>query len=276
MTRLEQLIFNICNKKQGSIMFIFKLKSEAKRSKYRFGDNDELFLKKLIDIGIINKEELFCEWLDLLINTLEINARIIDEFPDHFSPDAYFPDLSNKDVGEGAWIRIPTEYGFNIYYAKSSMRKVDYNRTIKNLEAKIKFFERKNTMSDAKSLKKAIKTIDNYNQNEILLAEQAIGIDPYYVAYKASKSKKMYARPHEYELIKDIEFYMNSVSDRIRLKPYFKGDIKDQIFYLQSRGISKNIAIKMVVSGQAYFEVDIKGMIQDEHEANKHFYLSTS
>lgn len=252
MTRLDQLIYNVCNRTGWSFRVSVKLKECAESIGYTFKVNDEPLLRKAVESGLIDVESLYYEYVDT------IGEELDDEI---FYAGSYFPDLVQKSVGEGAWIRVNTDIGFNIYYAKASPKKIDFERKIKEINMRMKF---------AKSLSSSEleKTGLMLNEVKILSLQSQIGIDPYYVSYRKSKSKKKYILPHEYELIKDIEFYMDSVSSRIKLKMYAQNDIMDKVFYMQSRGISKKKAISMCAAGQGYFIVDLKGMINDERAAN--------
>ncbi len=257
MTRLEQLIYNVCNLQKWSISFTFKLKEWAESQTYKFSKTDEKLLAKAVEVGLINKEDLYLEYL----NSIEDESDILDTEP--FYAESYFPELIGKNIGEGAWIRIPTEKGFNVYFAKPSRVKIDFARKERELSIRLNRLDRPDI-----TLKQIEETKTLLEQVNFLSIQRTIGIDPYYVTYRKTKTKKVSVLPHEYDMVNDIDTYTSAVSEHIKLKLYYTADLEDKIFYLQTRGISRATATRMVASGQGYFEVNLHGLIDDERVAN--------
>ena len=257
MIRLEQLIYNVCNLQSWNIFFKFKFKEWAESQTIKFDKTDEKLLAKAVEVGLVGKEDLYLEYL----NSIEDETDILCSEP--FFAESYFPELIGKNIGEGAWIRIPTEKGFNVYFAKPSRVKIDFARRERELEISLNRLDRPDV-----TLKEVTKTKELLERMNFISVQRAIGIDPYYVSYRKTKTKKVSVLPHEYEMVNDIDVYTTAVSEHIKLKLYYTADLEDKIFYLQSRGISRAIATRMVASGQGYFEVNLHGLIDEERVAN--------
>jgi hypothetical protein len=82
-----------------------------------------------------------------------------------------------------------------------------------------------------------------------------------YAKIMKTRTQVEYVLPHQYELVNDIDLYTAAIRDKmnqgaVKYKSLFTMEDKDQIFYLQSRGIDKDTAVLMCKLQQVYFKVD--------------------
>ena len=204
-------------------------------------------------------EEDFFDLLDLRFNFNDEVDEVIFDYQN------FFP--KEKSVEEGKWIKVPTDIGFNIYYAKSSTKKLNetlINRKIKSLQKKL---------NAETNLDKQLK----FTEDLMNLAKEAVtaslleifAYDLKYAKIKISKSKSEFLLPYQYEIINsDIEEYIAAIcdeqnSDAVKFKHIFSSDNEDQIFYIRSRGISKETAILMADLKNAYFIVDTQALLNE-------------
>lgn len=196
-----------------------------------------------------------------------------------FTYENYFPQ-SNKNVEDGAWIKIRNENGFEIHYAKKSSRKRRYdeeyerivqqilmtrNKSIKRLTAELAGSDPilPENVDLTKSQNDKIDALND--EMKELSIRTVIGLPVYEVKINRTKSKTEYYLPYQYELVTDInEFadgYVNGLPG-VNAKMLYTAQNKDAVFYLQSRGISKKNAEMLAALQQTYFTVNMHEAMQ--------------
>lgn len=234
-------------------------------------------LTKTIQSSVINTWE---DFIDLLVEAFGNFEEDLDEPFWEFQN--FFPskDEKNKDVGEGAWIKVPTDIGFNVYYAKRT--KKQFNKT--NIERKLEKLEReadKVSLQVLESLEASQSRVTLITKELKLRAEiielakelkrasmlEVIGMQPYCIKYQVSKTKWVTLLPYQYELAHDIELYVNTIveigkTEALTYRSIFSGLNSDAVFYLQSRGISKDVAIMMTKLRDCFFIFDTAKAMQ--------------
>lgn len=168
----------------------------------------------------------------------------------------------DKDPGEsGAWIKIRTERGFELHFAKRARKKIDYLNDFHKLARK------RTEGKDSQDLEKMMKEM------VYLGFLTRIDASPVFVRYQRTKSQEKYLRPSEYELVDDIDFYIDTFlslkTKNIKMHTIWNERNQDQVFYLQSRGISKERAQLMASMERCWFEVDIIGCCDEYNEQIK-------
>jgi len=197
-------------------------------------------------------EEDFYDLIDL---RFDFNDKLDETI---FQYQNFFPH--DKSVTDGKWIKVPTDVGFNVYYAKPS-RKIP-NET--NITRKVKKLQKQvdNETDIDKKLKLAGETVKLTGE---LLTARYLDIFAYdlkYARIRTSKSKLVHLLPHEYEVVNaDIEEYIAAMSyslnkGAVKFKHIFSSENEEQVFYLRSRGIPKHMAILMADLKNAYFVVN--------------------
>lgn len=195
------------------------------------------------------EDDVWGIYLDAVLGDLKENE--IDYFDNHiedFMCEVYFPAKDKTLPDGGAWIKIRTNTGFEVHYAKKSIRKKRWDELI---EAKLK-------STDLDDLDKAKDKISNLPE---LLIRQAIGKTPYEVYIYRTKTKKEYLLTTQYTIVEDIEQFSNAYMESIAgvySKKLYSYVNKDAIFYLQSRGIPKKVAEVMASLKQLYFIVNME------------------
>jgi hypothetical protein len=218
-------------------------------------------LKSLVDECKVDLEEIYCHYLDAVFGpvadyTIETENKI--RFENFF----WTP---KSDVGEGAWIRVKTEKGFNVYYAKKSKKTIDFDKVLRKCELESRSMQRI-LDSNAEGLTsqelgdewdKKDKSFKDYEYHETL---KEINLQPIFVSVRKTKTQKTYLAPTEYELVNDINVYvdivMNHKTDGVKAKAIYTSENEDMIFYIQSRGISRERAKMLALLQQCHFVVE--------------------
>lgn len=234
-------------------------------------------------IEVINKgdftfDDVFDSHLDTTLFHLPYKTNIYwDDNMSLFSRENYFP-YKDKRIGEGAWIKIRTENGFEVHYAKVSNRKRRFHEEHEKIGNQLlNLFKRKtkelknveNKVDDV--LSPAVKAKQKALEDTLKCLEirQAIGLKLYEVKIQRTKSVIEYYLPSQYEIVQDIdEFsdaYVSSLPG-ISIKSLYSSQNKDAVFYLQSRGISKKVAEMMAALKQTYFKVNMVEAIDAYNE----------
>lgn len=206
---------------------------------------EDMFDERFNHIDLSEDEEDF--WLDNL---------------DRFEFKNYFPH-GTHDVGQGSWIKVRTENGFAIRFAKKSTRKLRFEELY--ISEMNKAMKRMKTMEfDPDREDEASDTIKEY------AIRMKIGMRPYEVWYWRTKTRKTYLMPYEYELVSDIDEYIQYVSQNVphlKVHPIYDGNNSDKIHYIMSRGIPRKVATIMAGIGECYFTFNMeKGMEQFNKE----------
>jgi len=235
-----------------SVDQIIKLISSGE---FTFDDVFETFLCQCLDTNASKTEQIF--WED--------NMSL-------FYVENYFPN-DNKNVGEGAWIKIRTENGFEVHYAKKANRKRRYNEeyeaaqkkyakllkvTIAELEDMTIPYSEKKTDEKESKIKKTERQMYEAGVRMALL------LPVYEVKIMRTKTVAEYYLPTQYELVTDIDEFSDAYINQIpgvNIKSLYSAANKDAVFYLQSRGISKKVAEMMAALKQTYFKVNMEEAI---------------
>lgn len=169
----------------------------------------------------------------------------------------------DKDPGEsGAWIKIKTQRGIELHWARRAKKKIDYLNEINRLL-------RSNT--------------DNYTSAQLgnmlsrityLKVLQVLDASPVFVKYQRTKTQERFLTPTQYEIVDDIDFYIDAVlstkgNPRVKLHTAWDERNRDQVFYLQSRGISRERAQLMASMERCWIAIDLVGITEDYNEELK-------
>lgn len=203
--------------------------------------------------GTFTLEDLFLEYINHLDFTEDQN-EYWGENIEKFDFNVYFPK-ENKKVGEGAWIKVYTDSGYEVHWANKSKRK-DY------ISREYKKTSNKRLLRELNKEKVAL----HLNKLKELEIRLKIGLEPYEVYYYRTKTQKQHLTTDKYEYLGDdieriINYIMNRVST-VKVRSLFSSSNKDQIFYLRSRGIPKQLAMLMSNLKQCYFKVDLKETVE--------------
>ncbi len=230
-------------------------------------------LVDLIKAGEFTFDDVFATHLEVCLDGIDEESEIYFDYNmEKFDRENYFPDR-NKRIDDGAWIKIRTENGFEIHYAKKSHRKRRFeeevcalqkkhmnslNKSIKALTSITKEYKARSEKATAKEKELGIKTME-------LRIRDIINLQPYEIRINRTKTQVEYYLPYQYEIIKDIaefsEAYVNEVP-AVNIKSLYSSQNKDAVFYLQSRGISKKVAEMMAALKQTYFIVNMVEAIE--------------
>jgi hypothetical protein len=250
-----------------------------KKAYYFITGNKLNTVEEIMNIILSDKitfEDIYNVFLDERFTALASEADEIywDDNMEKFECMNYFPDHT-KNVGDGSWIKIRNENGFEIHYAKKSGRKRRYEEEYSELVSKYSRVGNKTIqdLTDALSgdvgqlrdekVSKANEAKMEKLQNELkeLSLRIVIGIPLYEVKIYRTKSSIEYYLPYQYELVEDIaEFsdaYVNNIPG-VHGKTLYTSQNADAVFYLQSRGISKKNAEMMAALKQTYFVVNMR------------------
>lgn len=232
-----------------------------------------------LEKSTIKSEEDYYKMLD---DNFKFGTDECDDLDEPFwNYENFYPnnEFGNKDVGDGAWIKVKTPTGYNVYFAKRTIKrfnKTDVQNKIKrqsNQTNKILDIAQ-NTIEHDKALEVLEKGFTKINSNkdlykELMRAEmlEELGIEPYCVKYRVSKSTWKVVKPCEYEMISDIELYVKTISElgkteAVTYKSIFTYLDEDIIFYLQSRGISRDTAVMLAKLKDCYFICNVPKMFE--------------
>ena len=223
----------------------------------------------VIKSGEFTFEDVFATYLDGRFDLLDREAEhYLEDNMQMFECENFFPN-KDKRVDDGAWIKIRTENGFEVHYAKVSHRKRRFeeehiavqkqlmnfmNKQLKDIQDQTKKVEEVSTPK-AKAKQNALK--DKLLELEVM---SVIAIKPYEVKIMRTKSVAEYYLPYQYEVVKDIDEFSNGYIQNlpgISSKSLYSSQNKDAVFYLQSRGITKKVAEMMAALKQTYFKVNM-------------------
>jgi hypothetical protein len=200
-------------------------------------------------------EDKFYKKLEYFFPSWDNDNLFLDEFPEICSFDNV--ETEEKIETNGSWIMREIENGLSVHFAKK-VKIDDY------------FLDRLIKKNNNKISKVKDKTIENklLAENAFYLTCQQLSIKPYFVKIQKTATTFEYILPYQYKLCKDVDIYVDLVLNKnkhIKTKNLFKNLDENVIFYLQSRGISKERAIIMSKLKNISFYVNITNMIK-EHE----------
>ena len=199
------------------------------------------------------EDDVWGIYLDATLQELSNSeSEYFDNHIEDFFCEVYFPEDNKRLPDGGAWVKIRTETGFEVHFAKKSLRKKRWNELI---AAELKSSKRNMNLS---KLDKAQISLDAITELRI---REAIKLAPYEIYINRTKAKKEYYFTNQYTIVDDIErfseAYMASITG-VYSKNLYTSVNKDAIFYLQSRGIPKKVAEIMASLKQMYFIVNIE------------------
>jgi len=252
---------------------------------FRFVTSKKLeTLDQLIDAiqkDKITFDDVFGEFVERCFKTnfgTDDEERFWDDNMKMFDRENYFPD-NNKQLGEGAWIKIRTENGFEIHYAKKANRKRRYEEEYQALSKKIMKLYKKDivdledTELNVQKMEEILSPANEIKKEKLKQQHLELGVriilnslPVYEVKIMRTKSVAEYYLPYQYEIVDNIEefsdAYINSVPG-VKIKSLYTSQNKDAIFYLQSRGIRKEVAQMMAALKQTYFTVNMEVAITE-------------
>ncbi len=223
----------------------------------------DFLTKQKIESGKINlknpSEDEFYDLLDLRFNFSDnLNEDI-------FQYQNFFPH--SKDVADGKWIKVPTEIGYNIYYAKPSKKKPNETTIARKVKKIEKQLDKEYNLD--KKLKLSAEIVELNNERLTAQHLELFDYDLKYARVRLSKSKYKFLLPYEYEVVNsEIEEYLRAQTDSmnkgaVKFKHIFSSENEEQIFYLRSRGIPKYMAMLMADLKNAYFIIDTQAMLNE-------------
>lgn len=223
----------------------------------------------LTEEAIDKFEEIFYKYMDLNFDHVTLGCKGVEEI---IQIQNFFPTLYNKGVGDGTWIRVKTDTGYNVYFAKQCNKKMSaekIHRDIKRLDQKRNRNSKGNDLENVKLAPELTKKkLELLEQAQVAAVANAMPSDIYYVKALRTKSQWLYLLPHEYEIVSDIQLYVEAVLDKqtkksVKYRQLFTKQDHDQVFYMQSRGIPKDVAVMMCRLQQCYFVVDVPELFKE-------------
>lgn len=235
-----------------------------------------------IENGDITYEDLFEERLNVVDRFLDEDLRIFwDDNYELFDIENFHPQQKKLTEG-GGWIKVRTENGYQLHYAKVSTRKRRLREEITKVNHKLIKVMNQGTKEAADSeieisvtkekFDKQIKDLEH--QRNYLLLIEAIGLTPYEIRYQRTKTQQEYLNPYQYEILsdEDLQIHIDGVKNNVphlKMRFLYTDVNKDQIFYLRSRGIDEKTAMILANLKQCWFEVDMVAMSNYFHETTK-------
>jgi hypothetical protein len=212
-----------------------------------------------VEEGIFEEiEEHFFDYLDLTLN-----CGLIDDFDDilfdkYVQVQNFFPHLVGKDVDSGSWVKVKSDVGYNVYWAKKSSKRL----SVEMLQRKLNDINRNSKNADLKVLKGKIETLELIKKEKDLFSYLlTLPFEIQFVKILKGKNNFDYILPSGFEMVEDVTIYTDVLSDAmnggaVKAKEHFTSEDEDKIFYLQSRGISREIAVIMVKLQHCHFIID--------------------
>lgn len=216
-------------------------------------------------------EEIFYNHLDSLFTNQDFDN---DKINGVFQLQNFFPYFYDKDVKDGAWIKIKTDMGYNVYWAKNCNKKMSPELQRRKLNRlKIKDGPNLNLNQLDIQLEKISKKADLITDAQIAEMENIMPTRIKYVKYLRTRTQWEYILPYQYELIYDIQLYVDAVKNKankksVNYKMLFTSNDHNQVFYLRSRGISKDEAVMMCKLQQCYFIVNVQELFNNSIQFN--------
>jgi len=242
-----------------------------------------LTTEEIIDLVLrdeITFEDVFMAHIDerFDINGDEADDDFWERNMEMFAYENYYPD-EHKNVNDGAWIKIRTENGFEVHYAKKSGRKRRYNEEYSELMKKChKLMEKSidnlsciltsdELTSRTEPGNKKLESISSKMKE--LSVRMVIDLPVYEVKINRTRHVTEYYMPCQYEIVSDIDEFSGAYAQSapgVTVKSLYTSNNADAVFYLQSRGISKKVAEMMAALKQTYFKVDMTIAMKAYHE----------
>lgn len=233
----------------------------------------------LYEAGGWTEEDMFSEYLNHLHWSLE-DEYFWEDNMEMFMYDNYFSGSKSLPEG-GSWIKVRTEKGFELHFAKVSTRKrrweelmeVAGKKYLVKMKGHIKGYNKTEISSfDLDKDKKQTKKIEQLEfEYKVYRIRNSIKMSPYEIRIKTSKTVTKYLLPYQYELIDGVDLYIKAYMEKtpgLKFKVLYSSIDDDKIFYLRTRGIPKEQAEIMCSLNSGYFIIDMNVMID---EYNKSF-----
>lgn len=214
--------------------------------------------------------EVHTEILDACISDEEyrclspVRQDVIDEI---FDFDNFFPDPEKRSIEPGgSWIRIPTETGFDVRFAKP-WRRTEFP----------KVFIREKTGFDISRPKLTLKQFEAISNEQVYVPIAALIMQQYLFIWREKygkpfrlplavcalgKRKKLYLQPKEFEVVgpdfmRIAEWSYKPGSGVTFHRIFNERQDKDRVHYLMSRGIPRKQSEVMVSMETGMFKVDM-------------------
>lgn len=235
--------------------------------KFRDEANGITYIENMTDAVREKLESAFCDAVEEVCGFEFDRTYELDE--EMFQLENFIYSMT-KNIGSGAWVKVQTDIGYNVYWAEPIAPKKDYY-SIQREIGKLSLNQSITTAEQAAV--KAQKLNRFLNQLDLLLLSQQIGIVPYYVRIRVAKNKYKYLLPTQYEISSGSELYQNVILAHgknygVTYKEVFKSNDKDIIHYIMSRGITKDEAIIMAKLKDIYFVCDVNLMMNKVFQPN--------
>ncbi len=218
---------------------------EYKQGALTLDEVEEIFLELIAN----HIDDTFGYGSDSAINIFDDNMGLL-------SLESFYPELYGKSI-VSSWIKVDSKEGYSVFYAKNSKRKNRFYSLVRDFD--------KNVAPDVKGLSikqisKRLKLINDYRIEQFLLE---FPFELKWAKVNTSKTGVKYFLPHEYEIAESPEIYLECQKDKIaskavRMIKHFDSDAKNEIYYLRSRGISKEDAIRLIKLKEVHFEINTK------------------
>jgi len=216
-----------------------------------------------VDENIFDEiEEHFFDYFDLTTNHDDFDD---DTFEKYVQVQNFFPHLVGKDVGSGSWVKVKTDIGYNVYWAKKSSKRL----SVEMLQRKLNGMTKNNKNDNLEILKGKIEELKGVKK-EIDLFSYLLTLPFEIQSVKILKGKNNfdYILPSDFEMVEDVTIYTDAILDgmngsAVKTKEHFTSADEDKVFYLQSRGISKEIAVMMVKLQHCHFILDSQKLLKN-------------
>jgi hypothetical protein len=216
-----------------------------------------------VEEGLFDEiEEHFFDYFDLTTNHDQFD---FDTFEKYVQVQNFFPHLVGKDVGSGSWVKVKSDLGYNVYWAKKSNKIL----SVEKLTRKLTGMTKVNKNIELGVLKGKIEEL-NEIKKEIDLFSYLLTLpfEIQFVKILKGKNNFDYILPSTFEMVEDVTIYTDALMDgmnggAVKVKEHFTSADEDKVFYLQSRGISREIAVMMVKLQHCHFVIDTQKLFSN-------------
>jgi hypothetical protein len=215
----------------------------------------------LVDGSIFDEiEEHFFDYFDLTTNHDSFDDVTFEKY---VQVQNFFPHLVGKDVGNGSWVKVKSDVGYNVYWAKKSSKRL----SVEMLQRKLNDLNRSNKNVDLDSLKGKVETLELIKKEIVLFSYLlTLPFEIQFVKILKGKNNFDYILPSDFEMVEDVTIYTDALLDSmnmgaVKAKEHFTSEDEDKVFYLQSRGISREIAVMMVKLQHCHFIINSQKLL---------------
>lgn len=243
---------------------------------FRVGKKLETFEQLLDAIAnkVVTPEDLFEERL----NDLQFSEEQEDFWLSNlelFDFQNYFPSTEKRlENGKGAWIKVKTEDGYQVHFARKATRKLNFHKQyLVESEKILKILSNASGADNSEEMACGINKSKELNFQALKTSVYAlIGLQPYEVWYWRTKTQKAYVTPCEYEVV-DIQEFVDYIQEKtlkgiVKVRSLFTSRNRDKIFYLRSRGLSSDLAKIYANLESCYFDVNLRKAVDEYAKVN--------